>query len=173
VHENSYSVQLEDAKQPRDEQNERDLQRLLASGTQAAPRETIGQLRNEWVSRRPTILIAGKMGARVIVERDDIRATPRNVFRLPGDDDRWDRFETREGPTRGRSANRACQLASSWCRNDDHEDGGPTIQLPAAEARCTLRSPSCVQYKRLRPRARTTALQRCSSDVLLVGPWSY
>jgi hypothetical protein len=27
---------------------------------------------------------------------------------------------------------------SSWSR-DDHEDGGPTIQMPAAEARRTLR----------------------------------
>ena len=25
-------------------------------------------------------------------------------------------------------------------RVNDHEDGGPTIQLPAADARCTLRS---------------------------------
>ena len=40
---------------------------------------------------------------------------------------------------RGRSATEACQPASSWS-HDDHEDGGPTIQLPAAEARCTLRS---------------------------------
>ena len=31
------------------------------------------------------------------------------------------------------------QIESSWSR--DHEDGGPTIQLPAAEFRCTLRSP--------------------------------
>jgi hypothetical protein len=29
------------------------------------------------------------------------------------------------------------QIESSWSR--DHEDGGPTIQLPAAEVRCTLR----------------------------------
>ena len=109
-----------------------------------------------------------KMGARASVGRDEIRATPRAVFRLPCDDDRWDCFETREGPTRGRSANRACQLASSWSRND-HEDGGPTIQLPAAEARCTLRSLSCVQYMRLRPSARTTAPPRCSPDLLVVG----
>jgi hypothetical protein len=37
----------------------------------------------------------------------------------------------------GRSAERAWQLDSSWSR-EDHEDGGPTIQLPAAETRCTL-----------------------------------
>ena len=76
-----------------------------------------------------------------------IRATPRDVFRLPCDAYRWVSAETNEEPTCGRSANRACQLASSWSR-DDHEDGGPTIQLPAAEARCTLRSLSCVQYIR-------------------------
>ena len=77
------------------------------------------------------------------------------------DDDRWDSAETSEGPTRRRSANRACQLASSWSRSD-HEDGGPTIQLPAAEARCTLRSLSCVQYMRLKACDRTAALQMCS-----------
>ena len=85
------------------------------------------------------------------------------------DDDRWDCAETSEGPTRRRSANRACQLASSWSRSD-HEDGGPTIQLPAAEARCTLRSLSCVQYTRLGPFARTVAVQRGSPDLSVVGP---
>jgi hypothetical protein len=59
----------------------------------------------------------------------------------------WDSAETSEGPTCGRSANRACQLAPPWSRNDK-EDGGPTIQFPAADARCTLRSLSCVQYTR-------------------------
>jgi hypothetical protein len=59
----------------------------------------------------------------------------------------WDCAETPQGPTCRRFANRACQLASSWSRND-HEDGGPTIQLPAAGARCTLRSLSSVQYMR-------------------------
>ena len=34
---------------------------------------------------------------------------------------------------------------SSWSRND-HEDGGPTIQLPAAESRCTLRLPTPSVY---------------------------
>ena len=77
-------------------------------------------------------------GSESKVGRDYTRATPRDVFQVPCDDDRWDCFKTREGPTCGRSANRACQLVSSWSRND-HEDGGPTIQLPAAEARCTLR----------------------------------
>ena len=37
-----------------------------------------------------------------------------------------------------RSVDRACPIESSWSR--DHEDGGPTIQLPAAEVRCTLSS---------------------------------
>ena len=116
--------------------------------------------------------IAGRMGARASVGRDEIRATPRDVFRMPCDDDRWDSVETSEGPTRRRSANRACQLASSWSRND-HEDGGPTIQLPAAEARCTLRSLSCVQYTRLGPFARTVALQRGSPDLSVVGPGAF
>jgi len=80
----------------------------------------------------------------------------------PVTDDRWNCLETREGPTRGRSANRACQLASSSLAND-HEDGGPTIQLPAAEARCTLRSLSCVEYMRFKPGDRTAALQMCSA----------
>jgi hypothetical protein len=39
----------------------------------------------------------------------------------------------------------ACQTTSPWSRND-HEDGGPTIQLPAAEARCTLCS---LSYRRV------------------------
>ena len=34
--------------------------------------------------------------------------------------------------------NGPAQIESSWSR--DQEDGGPTIQLPAAESRCTLRS---------------------------------
>jgi len=34
---------------------------------------------------------------------------------------------------------------SQWSR--DQVDGGPTIQMPAAESRCTLRSLSCSQYK--------------------------
>ena len=115
------------------------------------------------MARCPAILIAGRMGARASVGRDEIRATPRDVFRLPCDDDRWDCFETREGPTRGRSANRACQLASSWSRND-HEDGGPTIQLPAAEARCTLRSQLRSVY------AVTGSHQRGPIGVVLTSP---
>jgi len=99
------------------------------------------------VARCQAILIAGRMGARASGGRDKIRTTRCDVFRLARDDDGWDGFETHERPTRGRSANRACQLASSWSRND-HEDGGPTIQLPAAETRCTLRSLSGVQYMR-------------------------
>ena len=79
------------------------------------------------------------------------------------DDDRWDCLETREGPTRGRSANRACQLASSWSRND-HEDGGPTIQLPAAEAAAPFDLSATFSIRGLRPSARPAALQRC--------PWS-
>jgi hypothetical protein len=75
-----------------------------------------------------------------------------------------DSAETREGPTCGRSANRACQLASSWSRND-HEDGGPTIPLPAADAHCTLRSLSCIKYMRVGPEclSGTCPWLRCSS----------
>ena len=112
------------------------------------PRETIGvSCVMKGVARCPAILVAGRMEARASFGRGEVRATPRNVFRVPCDDYRWDCFETREGPTRGQSANRAYQLASSWSR-DDHEDGGPTIQLPAAEARRTLRSLSSAQYTR-------------------------
>ena len=89
------------------------------------------------------------MKARTSGERNEIRATVRGVFLAPWTDRRWDGFQTREGPTRRRSANRACQLASPWSRND-HEDGGPTIQLPAADARCTLRSLSCDQVYAVR-----------------------
>ena len=43
-------------------------------------------------------------------------------------------------PTRTNDAQRSpkssSQLGSPWSR--DHEDGGPTIQLPAASVRCTL-----------------------------------
>ena len=102
------------------------------------------------MARCPAMLVAGTMGARARVGRDELRATPRDVARPPGDDYRWDSAETREGRTCGRSANRARQLASSWSRSD-HEDGGPTIPLPAADARCTLRSLSGVQYMRLEP----------------------
>jgi hypothetical protein len=38
------------------------------------------------------------------------------------------------------------QPESSWSRND-HEDGGPTIQLPAAESRCTLRLPTPISIR--------------------------
>lgn len=79
-------------------------------------------------------------------QRDEVGA----VVRLSRDGYRRESAETTEGRTCGRFSNRACQLASSWSR-DDHEDGGPTIQLPAADARCTLRSPSFDQYTRLRP----------------------
>jgi hypothetical protein len=104
--------------------------------------------------------------------RPEIRATPRDVVRLPCDNDRWNCFETRQGPTRGRSASRACQLASSWSRND-HEDGGPTIPLPAAEARCTLRSLSCVQYTRLKPGARMAHTSSLPPEQRVVGPGSH
>ena len=40
----------------------------------------------------------------------------------------------------GESAKRDRQVESSW--SDDHEDGGPTIQLPAAEAA----APSAIVY---------------------------
>ena len=83
------------------------------------------------MARCPAILIAGRIEARASGWRDEMGATLETCA-SPRDDDRWDCFETREGPTGGQSANRACQLASSWSR-DDHEDGGPTIQLPAAE----------------------------------------
>lgn len=36
----------------------------------------------------------------------------------------------------------------SWSRDDDHEDGGPNIQLPAAESRYTLRLTCCDHYTR-------------------------
>ena len=39
----------------------------------------------------------------------------------------------------GQSAKRDRQVESSWSR-DDHEDGGPTIQLPAAEPAAPLAS---------------------------------
>jgi hypothetical protein len=96
------------------------------------------------VARLAAILIAGKMEAKASVGRDEIRATPRDESGCPVTSYGWDSAETSEGPTCGRSANRACQLASSRSRND-HEDGGPTIQLPAADAHCTLRSLSCIQ----------------------------
>ena len=115
------------------------------------------------VARCPAMLVAGTMGARARVGRDELRATPRDVARPPGDDYRWDSAETREGPTCGRSANRARQLASSWSRSD-HEDGGPTIPLPAADARCTLRSLSGVQYMRLEPYTRCNGAPWGASD---------
>jgi hypothetical protein len=71
--------------------------------------------------------------------RDEIHVSSRGgVCWEPCDGYRWDVARDNEEPTCGRSAKRACQLESSWSR-DDHEDGGPTIQLPAAGARCTLR----------------------------------
>ena len=51
---------------------------------------------------------------------------------------------------------------SSWSR--DHEDGGPTIQLPAAEFRCTLRSSpeglSSVNLAHVNARSASTAIHR-------------
>lgn len=38
------------------------------------------------VARLPATLIAGKMEAKASVGRDEIRATPRDEFRLPRDD---------------------------------------------------------------------------------------
>ncbi len=45
----------------------------------------------------------------------------------------------------GEPAGRAAQLLSSWSRND-HEDGGPTIQLPAAEAAAPFPTSDAGQY---------------------------
>jgi hypothetical protein len=42
---------------------------------------------------------------------------------------------------------RASHLASSWSRND-HEDGGPTIQLPAAEKLHPSHVPTHTVYRR-------------------------
>ena len=50
----------------------------------------------------------------------------------------------------GRSAKRDRQLESSWSR-DDHEDGGPTIQLPAAEPAAPLTVIYWFEYIRGRP----------------------
>jgi hypothetical protein len=161
MHEIADSVEPEDAEQPYDEQSERNLQQHLASGTQPAPR-TIGQLLMDGVARLPATLIAGRMEAKAGVGRDEMRATPQTSSGRPVTAYGWDSAETREGPTCGRSANRACQLASSWSRND-REDGGPTIQLPAADARCTLRSLSCLQYMRLKRDSRRREAR--SSDV--------
>ena len=90
--------------------------------------------------------------------RDPLRA-----FRLPCDDDRWDCFETRKGqraddPQTEPANSHPPGLATTM------RMGGPTIQLPAADARCTLRSLSPVQYMRLTPSARPAALQRCSGS---------
>jgi fluoroquinolone transport system ATP-binding protein len=98
------------------------------------------------------------------VERDEIRATPLRRVPAARDDDWWECLETCKEPTRGRSAYRACQLAPPGLAND-HEDGGPTIPLPAAEARCTLRSLSGVQYTRLIKAERST----CRSSASLPG----
>ena len=50
----------------------------------------------------------------------------------------------------GNSAEQACQLAPSWSR-DDHEDGGPTIQLPAAGTAAPLLLSTCnTEYIRRR-----------------------
>jgi hypothetical protein len=38
------------------------------------------------VARLPAILIAGKMEAKLSVGRDEMRAIPRDEFRLPSDD---------------------------------------------------------------------------------------
>jgi hypothetical protein len=65
------------------------------------------------------------------------RASPRVVVSSCSDYVGGLRAETHEGSTCGRSANRVWQLPSSWSR-DDHEDGGPTIRMPAADARRTL-----------------------------------
>jgi hypothetical protein len=54
-----------------------------------------------------------------------------------------------EASTRGQSDDEARQIASSWSRND-HEDGGPTIQLPAAEVLLHPSSPR-VRIQYLRP----------------------
>jgi hypothetical protein len=113
------------------------------------------------VARCPTILIAGKMGARASAGRDEIRATLETCSDCP---------VTMTGAIASRhvKGQRADDPQTEPANSpppglaNDHEDGGPTIQLPAAEARCTLRFLSCVQYTGLRPSARTTALQRCS-----------
>src|SRR5688572_20592505 len=97
-------------------------------------RETIGRCGMNGVAKLPAILIAGEMEAKASVGRDEIRATLETSSGCPVTTYGWDSAKTREGPTCGRSAYRACQLAASWSRND-HEDGGPTIPLPAAEAR--------------------------------------
>lgn len=67
---------------------------------------------------------------------------------------RWDSAET-DGWRCRQLGKRACQFGSSWSR-DDHEDGGPTIRMPAADARCTLwYLRSCNQYT---PKQRRTML---------------
>ena len=57
----------------------------------------------------------------------------------------------------GQSAKRDCQVESSWSR-DDHEDGGPTIQLPAAEPAAPLTCLPAAEYSR-----RSTAAQKFRS----------
>ena len=122
------------------------------------------------MTRVPAILIAGKIEANGKPRARRDWRTSQDEFRLPSDDWGWGSAETLEGPTCGRSANRACQLASSWSRND-HEDGGPTIQLPAADARCTLRSLSCIQYMRLKRPARTVGVLVVAHRICVSSVW--
>jgi hypothetical protein len=72
--------------------------------------------------------------------------SPRVVLRLPVTTVGFARKQGRDDvrPIR----HRAWQLESSWFSQTDQEDGGPTIQLPAAGLRCTLRFPSSNQYTR-------------------------
>jgi hypothetical protein len=62
------------------------------------------------------------------------RAHQRRTSRARGED---------EAASRGQSDDVACQTESSWSRNDQ-EDGGPTIQLPAAKA---LLHPSSPEFE--------------------------
>ena len=65
--------------------------------------------------------------------REQARASPRGVFRLLVSTTGGIRIVNDEGPRYGRGRAEPGQRLSSWS-HDDHEDGGPTIQLPAAEA---------------------------------------
>ena len=50
-----------------------------------------------------------------------------------------------ERPMCGQSAKPDRQVESSWSR-DDHEDGGPTIQLPAAQPAAPLTCLRGIEY---------------------------
>ena len=125
------AVDTEHVEQPNDKQSDCGLEKHLASGAQPGrSKKAIARLQMSVVRARcPSDESAGGIESTAGADRKRIRGSHRAAPRRSGTivASRTTHERRVSGPLTGPAT-----IESSWSR--DHEDGGPTIQLPAASS---------------------------------------